>query len=75
MKTYSTFFKMSYSIFCSTKMPALAIASFLFILDGILSKFAMVPDEYMLLSLGKKRCTLLLMGDLYTPGSTLIKKI
>ena len=75
MKTYSTFFKMSYSIFCSSKIPALAIAGFLFILDGILCKFAMVPDVSMLLSLGKKRCTLLLMGELYTPGSTLIKKI
>ena len=40
---------MSYSIFSSTKIPALAIASFLFILDGILCKFAMVPDVSILL--------------------------
>ena len=66
---------MSYSIFSSTKIPALAIASFLFILDGILCKFAMVPDVYILLSLGKKRYTLLLTGQLCTPDSTLIKKI
>ena len=41
---------MLYSITFSTKIIALAIAPFLFILVGILCEFAMVPGVYISLS-------------------------
>ena len=41
---------MRYSITYCTKILSLAIASFLFILVGVLCEFAMVPGVYILLS-------------------------
>ena len=42
---------MPYGIICFTKIPALAIAPFLFILLGVICEFAIVPGVYILLSL------------------------
>ena len=41
---------MAYRIICFTKILALVIALFLFILVGVICEFAIVPDVYILLS-------------------------
>ena len=41
---------MPYRIICFTKILALAIAPFLFILVGVICEFAIVSDAYILLS-------------------------
>ena len=46
---------MPYSIICYTKILTLAIATFLFILGGVLYEFAMVPSVYILLSPQKEQ--------------------
>ena len=58
---------MPYSITCSTKILTLVIATFLFILVGILCEFAMVPGVSILLSPQEE--------EVPTFSSTLIKKI
>ena len=56
------------------KILILAIVTLLFISVCILCEFAILLDVYILLSLRKKRCTILLYEQMYIAGSTFIKK-
>ena len=59
----------------STQIVNVTIVPLSFISVSIHCEFAMLPDVYILLILKKKRCTLLPeWGQIYTSGSTFIKK-
>ena len=67
---------MPYSITFSTKILALAIAPFLFILAGVLREFDMVPGVYILLSPQEEEVHSFSLGaQMYTFSNTFIKKI